>query len=205
MLSLDAGHFGAWLTAFRASLRGTGGTDVPCGDCVGCCVSSFSILVRPEDTRALKAIPAELLTDATALGAGVKAMGYLPGGACPMLDEQRCGIYDSRPQTCRDFDCRVFAAAGIESGKAAIDARVRAWRFSYASAAEQAMHAAIRSAATFIREHRARFPELRLPKNPSGVAVLAVKTYEVFLHVDGRDAEALANAIVSAAQVFDLS
>ena len=83
MSSLDAGNFGAWLTAFRASLRGTGGADVPCGDCVGCCVSSFAILVRPEDTRALAVIPAALLTSAAALGPGVQAMGYLPDGTCP--------------------------------------------------------------------------------------------------------------------------
>lgn len=120
-----------------------------------------------------------------------------------MLTQQQCGIYDSRPQTCRDFDCRVFAAAGIESGKPPIDARVRAWQFSYASEAERAAHSAIRQSAAFTREHHTQFPELRLPKNPSGVAVLAVKSYEVFLGTALRDAESCARAIVAAARTFD--
>lgn len=204
-IPVDAGSFDAWLTQFRASLRGTGGTDVPCGDCVGCCVSSYSILVRPEEAAARRAIGAQWLTPAPALGDSVSAMGYLPDGTCPMLRERHCTIYADRPQTCRDYDCRVFAAAGIDAGKPAIDARVQAWRFTYASESEREAHRAIRAAAAFIREHGECLPELRLPKNPSGIAVLAAKSYELFLDdgVSALDAAALAAAVIAEARKFD--
>lgn len=205
--TVDAGPFGAWLEAFRASLRGRGGTDVPCGDCVGCCISSYSILVRPEDTRTLAVIPAHLLTDVPSLGAGVKAMGYYPDGTCPMLQAGRCSIYEDRPQTCRDYDCRLFAAAGIDAGegKIAINKRVREWRFTYESEAERSSHEAIRAAAAFIRDHGPQFPECRFPKNASGIAVMAVKSYRVFLSIDHRmrSAADIARAIVEAGREFD--
>lgn len=203
--TVDAGSFGAWLAQFRAALLGEAGVDVPCGDCVGCCVSSYSILVRPADTRALAAIPAALLSSVPALGAGVKAMGYLPDGTCPMLRAGQCSIYSQRPQTCRDYDCRVFAAAGIDAGKSVIDRRVRAWRFTYENESDRAAQRAIGRAAAFLAGHQDRFPEQRLPKNPSGIAVLAVKCYEVFLdeRLEARDEGEIASAIVSAARAFD--
>jgi len=205
--TVDAGSFGSWLSQFRASLRGQAGTDVPCGECVGCCVSSYSILVRPEDTPALTAIPSEWLTDVPSLGAGIKAMGYLPDGHCPMLRAGKCSIYMQRPQTCRDYDCRVFAAAGIEAGldKTVINTRVREWRFTYATEAERAAHRAIQQAAAFIREHQERFPDKRFPKNPSGIAVLAVKCYQVFLNPKHEQQEhaVLAASIVEASRDFD--
>jgi Fe-S-cluster containining protein len=204
--AIDAGSFGNWLAEFSESLRGNGGTNVPCGDCVGCCASSYSILVRPSDTRARAAIASEWLTPVPSLGEGMLAMGYLPDGTCPMLREGRCSVYRDRPQTCRDYDCRVFAAAGLEAGagKDVINARVAAWRFSYANETEREIHRAIRDAAAFIGEHHSRFPELRLPKNPSGIAVLAVKSYPVFLGANsGREPLGVARAIVAAARAFD--
>jgi Fe-S-cluster containining protein len=204
---IDAGPFGVWLDEFLASLRGRGGTTVPCGDCRGCCISSYSILVRPEDVKALAVIPAHLLTNAPALGAGVKAMGYLPDGTCPMLRARECSIYEHRPQTCRDYDCRVFAAAGIDAGegKVAINTRVRAWRFTYEEEAEREAHRAVRSAAAFMRSQGERFPEHRFPKSPSGIAVLAVKSYAVFLGADSdaRPAAEIASAVAEAIRAFD--
>ena len=46
-----AGPFGDWLRRMRRSLQGDEGMDVPCGDCVGCCVSGYSVQLRPEDHR----------------------------------------------------------------------------------------------------------------------------------------------------------
>lgn len=203
---VGAGPFGAWLDEFLASLRGSGGTTVPCGDCRGCCISSYSILVRPEDRDALAVIPAHLLTKAPALGAGVKAMGYLPDGTCPMLLAGECSIYEHRPQTCRDYDCRVFAAAGIDAGesKGVINKRVRAWRFTYESETERDVHEAIRAAAVFLCTQGEAFPEHRFAKSPSGIAVSAVKSYSVFLvRGDERSAADIARAIADAIRAFD--
>ena len=42
-------------------------------------------------------------------------------GHCAYLDDATnlCLIHDERPRACRDYDCRVFAAAGIDAGEAA--------------------------------------------------------------------------------------
>lgn len=46
-----------------------------------------------------------------------------------MLGDAGCRIYDDRPRTCRTYDCRVFAAAGVVPEQPLIAERVRRWRF----------------------------------------------------------------------------
>jgi Fe-S-cluster containining protein len=206
--AVAAGPFGPWLQDIRASLRGTGGTDVPCGSCVGCCVSSYFIPIRPEDKAARERISPELLVSAPGMAAGHRMMGYRQDGTCPMLQSGRCSIYEHRPQTCRDYDCRIFAAAGIDAGgsdKHVINRRVRAWRFTYSSERERRTHEAVRAAATFIRNHRESFPGGRAPTAPTGIAVLAVKAFSVFLDpaVSAKSPSDTARAIVEASRAFD--
>ena len=206
--TVAAGAFLDWLVQARAALRGDAGSDVPCGDCVGCCVSSYFIPIRPQDAAALANIPAEALVVAPGQPSGHKMMGYREDGTCPMLNAGRCSIYLHRPQTCRDYDCRVFAAAGIDAGgpdKSVINQRVRAWRFTYATDADREAHAAVQAAATFIREHRADFPGGRAPTASTGIAVLALKTYRVFLDPDvsTRTASSIAMSIIKASGAFD--
>ena len=206
---IEAGPFGEWLAQFRAMLHGDGGIEVRCGDCVGCCVSSYHIPIRADDAAAREKVPERYLAVARGQPVGHFMMGYLPDGTCPMLHDGRCSIYSLRPQTCRDYDCRVFAAAGIDAGnadKAVINRRVRAWRFVYASDAERQVQRAVQRAAAFIRDRREAFRG-RAPSAPTGTAVLAIKSYEVFM--DERcetlsDTE-LANAIVAAGREFDAS
>jgi len=206
---IAAGPFGSWLAQMRASLRGDGGTDVPCGSCVGCCVSSYYIPLRPEDQEARERVPQELLRRAPGMAPGHHMMGYHENGHCPMLSDGKCTIYAHRPQTCRDYDCRVFAAAGIDAGgpdKFVINERVRAWEFSYPTAEDRRVHEAVRSVATFIREKRESFPGGRAPTAPTGIAVLAIKAYSVFLDApasDQRSDAELAGAIVAASRAFD--
>jgi hypothetical protein len=101
-----------------------------------------------------------------------------------MLSCGKCSIYAQRPQTCLDYDCRVFAAAGIEAGgqdKAVINRRVAEWRFEFASDEDREAHAAIKAAAAFIRAAQEQFPPGAAPRNPLGVAALALRVYPVFL------------------------
>jgi uncharacterized protein len=125
-----------------------------------------------------------------------------------MLSAGKCSIYAHRPQTCRDYDCRIFAAAGIAAGtadKAIINRRVSEWRFSYPSDADQLAHQAVLAAAAFIRSKGACFPGGRAPTASTGIAVLAIKAYEIFLdpdHCKLSDAET-AMAIVRASGDFD--
>lgn len=199
-----AGPFSDWLRRMRRSLQGNEGMDVPCGDCVGCCVSGYSVQLRPEDDRARAQIPAELLVSPPGFPPGHLTVQPKPDGLCPMLHAGRCTIYHVRPQTCLDYDCRIFAAAGIEAGKPIIDQRVHEWRFSYPSETDRLEHEAVRAAATFIREHRDSF-NVRVPTAPMGIAVFAIKAYAVFLDPETKTrlpAE-IARAMIDVARMFD--
>lgn len=185
-------HFAAWLQSFREARRanavGSGGSDVPCGECTGCCRSSLFIHIKPNETDTLRRIPKALLFPAPGLPRGNVLMGYDEQGRCPMFVDERCSIYEHRPQTCRDFDCRVFAATGIEPDIGAnrlIPERVRAWEFEYANESDRETQSAIRAAAAFLRDQKDLFPPGALPTNPSQLAILAIQVHDAFLELRG--------------------
>ena len=178
---LPAGRFSAWLRGTRAVLAGEGEADVACGACSACCATSHFVHVGPAETRALAAIPRDLLFPAPGLPAGHVLMGYDEQGCCPMLAGGRCSIYESRPLTCRTYDCRVFAAAGIAADMEPITRQARRWRFSHPTGEDRDGHTAVRAAATFLRERAECFPGGAGPRDPVRVALLAIKVYDVFL------------------------
>ena len=202
--TLPAGDFSAWLRAMRHTLRGGPGMDVACGDCAGCCTSSYFIKIRPHETRVLAAIDPRFLSDAPG-PAPARLMGYLENGHCPMYSGRGCSIYPDRPETCRTYDCRVFTAAGMPAGgaeKTVINERVARWRFEFPTDEDRRAQRAVEAAARFLRQHPVRFPGGHVPSRPSEIAVLAVKTYEVFLD-SPHDDRATAAAIVATACAFD--
>ena len=182
---LPAGEFSAWLRQTRrARALKVIGADVPCGSCNACCRSSHFIHVGPQETRTLRRIPRPLLFPAPGLPKGHVLMGFNEKGQCPMLVDDRCSIYEDRPQTCRDYDCRVFTATGIdpgsEGGRAQIAARVRLWKFTYRDDAARAVYSAVQAAAAFLLDHRDCFPHETLPRTPVQLAMLAIQVHEVF-------------------------
>ncbi len=212
--NLAAGGFSSWLRDIRKALLDESGMDVPCGECIGCCSSYQFIQVGPEETGTLARIRKDLLVAAPGLPTGHALMGYDKKGFCPMMVKGKCSIYEQRPLTCLNYDCRIFPAAGItprDKDKARIAERVRRWKFSYPAKQDRAEHAAVQAAATFIQEHAECFPGTRIPSDPGQLAVLAVKAYQVFLNKNGDPAETVgpdadaetAAAIVKACRKFD--
>jgi hypothetical protein len=202
---LPAGDFSAWLRAMRRALAGDGEMDVACGDCRGCCVSSYYVKVRERETDALARITANLGDQSLEPGpAGSRLMGYQANGHCLMLRDGNCSIYQHRPETCRTYDCRVFTAAGMDAGpdKPVINQRVAQWEFTFPTRADRDEQRAVGAAATFLRQHPVRFPGGYVPSRPSDVAVLAIKSYEVFLHPPEGDA-AIRTALVDAVIRFE--
>lgn len=204
---VPAGAFLDWLGHFRASLLSNDGSDVPCGECRGCCISGYSVQIRPHDTGARALIPSDLLVRAQGFAGNELTMAARADGTCPMLRANECSIYTSRPQTCRDYDCRVFAAAGIEPGgpdKVVINRRVRQWRFNYPTELDRESHSAVMATAAFIRTQRGSFPGQLAPIGPSGVAVLACESYGVFLQSDiqGKADAEVARMILDASREF---
>src|SRR5688500_6583088 len=90
---VPGGPFSSWLRQMRRSLLGNEGMDVPCGDCVGCCVSGYFVQLRPEDHKAAARIPAMFVVSAPGFAKGHLTVRPLENGLCPMLDDGKCSIY----------------------------------------------------------------------------------------------------------------
>lgn len=199
----SAGDFDDWLAGMRAVLRGEAVADVPCAGCVGCCVSSYPIPLRPGDRTALEKVPDRYLQLRPGSGA---RMLHREDGTCPMLAAGRCSIYADRPQTCRDYDCRIYAAAGLtpDGQRPVIQERVGEWRFVFANGAARERAAAVRRAAEFIRANADLFPLVARAHSATAAAVMAVKVYQLFMGESGlATAEERVRAVLDAARSFD--
>ncbi len=184
---LPAGCFSSWLRRTRSALVKEKGVNVHCGECKACCTSSYFIHIRPEENQTLARINKKLLFPAPGLPKGNVLLGYDQNGRCPMLIDGRCSIYEHRPLTCRNYDCRIFTAAGIAAGdddEALINQRIQRWKFSYPTRRDRDQHSAVQAAAMFLRERAECFPGGAVPSNPSQLAILAIKVYKVFLKHD---------------------
>lgn len=189
----------------RGVLRGERASEVPCGGCVACCVSSYPIPLRTQDAVARSAVPEQWLIG-PALPGERWLMGFREDGSCPFLEGRTCGIYADRPQTCRDYDCRLYAAAGLvpDGHRPAIEQRVRAWEFRFGSDVERGEARAVRRAARFIRGNPALFPLGMRAGSATAAAVLGVKTYPLFLDPERAEpAEETARRVIEAARAFD--
>ena len=186
---VPAGGFSAWLARTRHARLTDSGADVPCGECTACCTSAYFIHIAPDETETLARIPQQLLFAAPGQPKGNVLMGYDKDGHCPMLVNNRCSIYEHRPQTCRTYDCRIFPAAGVavsEPEKALIAQRARHWQFDYPTQRDRDEHAAVQAAAKFLQERAECFPK-GVPKHSTQLAVLAIEVYEVFLELHDKD------------------
>lgn len=183
---LPAGNFSNWLRQMRETLQKESGVYVQCGECTACCTSSYFIHIKAKETGTLAGIPKKLLFDAPGQPKGNVLLGYDRHGRCPMLKNNKCSIYDNRPLTCRIYDCRVFAAAGIDAGddKEDITKQVIRWNFDYPGKQDIEEQNAVRAAVHFLQENKKLLPEDISPNNHSQLAILAIKVYKVFLKTD---------------------
>jgi hypothetical protein len=177
---LPAGDFVRWLRQARLALERKVDVDVPCDDCVACCTSSHFVHIGPAERQTLAAIPARLLFPAPGLP-GTLLLGYDKHGRCPLLGARGCTIYSDRPLTCRTYDCRVFAAAGVAPEAGDVRARVRRWRFSYATPGDRGVHTAVEAAARYLRRHGGRLLGDATPLSATHVAILALEVCDLFL------------------------
>ena len=205
-----AGCFSSWLRRTRSALIHDRGADVPCGSCNACCRSGYFIHLRPEERETISRINKKLLFAAPGLAKGNLLLGHFADGSCPLLISDKCSIYQHRSLTCRIYDCRIFAAAGITAGdKELITASARHWKFSYPTPGDYQMHQAVKDAARFLQERGDWFPA-GVPSNPSQVAILAIKVYGVFLKKNAAGAAAstiddreTAAAVIAANERFE--
>jgi Fe-S-cluster containining protein len=182
---ISAGNFSTWLEQTRQAQNTGKGIDVPCGECNACCRSSYFIHITPDEKETIARIPKALLFPAPGLPKGNLVLGYDKNGHCPMFKENKCSIYEHRPQTCRKYDCRVFAASGLfprDDKKQKIVQHSLRWQFDFQTDYERKQISALRKAARFLKEHADLFPEGFVPRNTTQQAILAIKVYNVFLN-----------------------
>ena len=189
----SAGDISAWLASTAAASRGDADADVDCDGCTGCCASSQFVHIGPDEAAALASVPGDLLFPAPGLPTGHVLMGYDERGRCPMLTDDGCSIYESRPATCRVFDCRVFAATGVEPdpGQPLVAEVATRWEFTADGERQTTERAALGAAAAFVE--RQWDDPLFAPARHSatGHAVLAVEVYGEFLVDDRSDTDVL--------------
>ncbi|HXG18612.1 MAG TPA: YkgJ family cysteine cluster protein [Methylomirabilota bacterium] len=186
---IPSDRFSSWLRRTRQAQKTNEEASVPCGACTACCTSSYFIHIRPDETDTLAKIPKELLFAAPGLPKGHVVLGYDKNGHCPMFIGNKCSIYENRPQTCRQYDCRIFSATGLSTGseKPLITQQAGRWRFDFPTPQDHEHFRALQAAAKFLREHADSFPPGFVPDNPTQQAVVAIKVYEVFLHTTHED------------------
>jgi Fe-S-cluster containining protein len=196
---LPAGEFSAWLETMNLAIETGGTTDVPCGECNACCRGSYFIHVDPSESESLTAIDESLLFPAPGRPEGHRLLGFDESGTCPMLREDRCTVYASRPRTCRTYDCRIFAATGIAehgSDKSEITDRARRWRFDYADERAREQHGALIAAAAFLVGDDHDLDGL-LPLNVTQLAMLIIRLNRTLIEIHGECAGEFGSAAVA--------
>ena len=183
-MTKNAGRLDTWLITTDKALQGHGATNVPCGTCTACCRSGQFIHVTAEDAPALAAINPALLFPATD-GSDSFLLGFDDEGHCPMLVDNTCSIYKARPQACRVYDCRIFAATGVKPvNEPLIDAAVGQWSFED----EGALHVALSRARRYLAPNT---KALGITQHPIQLALSAIKTHALFLEEDRPDIDQL--------------
>lgn len=199
---MNAGEFSIWIDEFTRTMQGKVDGSVPCDGCVGCCTSSKFVHIHPEDEQAISAIPRELLFQAPGLPNGYCLLGYDQQGHCPMLKDGQCSIYGARPRTCRQFDCRVLAATGVEidDESEVIMAKARSWKFQFTTDRSTELYHAVKLASSFLDRYRHEFPDGFVPRLSTHLSVMAVRVHSMFTELSGEsmktDRDALIQAIV---------
>jgi len=195
---LGAIKFVSWLNDFTGTLKGENNGYVPCEDCVGCCTSSYFIHLKPTDKNSIKHIPNELMFPAPGLPKGNYLLGYNENGHCPMFKKGRCSIYEHRPETCRQYDCRVYPATGIfpDDKNSPIYRKAKGWKFDISTSNDIKAFEAVQKASTFITKYRELFPKTFFPSNAPQQAVLAIRIHSEFMRFDSDENEKAVRALV---------
>ncbi len=199
---IDAGEFSIWLSDFRHSLLSHTPMDVPCGNCNACCISSMFVQIDDSETDTLCQISQDLFIKNAA---GAKILGHDHSGRCVMYSGEFCTIYKYRPLACRQFDCRIYAASGlnpIAQSKDKISQQVRQWSFSYDSNESRQKHQAVKRTAQFIQDFPEHFPGGRTPTEAIQIALVTIKSYKAILQGTS-DSKLVAKKIVQMNEDFE--
>ena len=86
---------------WQALVNGQGTVD--CQSCHGCCRANYSIGLSEDEAKVLPHTRVD----------GFPVVLPEADGKCPFLVDEVCTVYDKRPVSCRQYDCRDLARSGI--------------------------------------------------------------------------------------------
>lgn len=76
--------------------------DVPCNGCTRCCQGDAVRILPHED-------PSDWLTEPHPVMKEARMLAHKEDGACTYLGTTGCTIHETKPQMCREMDCRSIA------------------------------------------------------------------------------------------------
>lgn len=96
---------GSFSTVMRKYMQGfkSGNPDVPCNGCNKCCKSFKEISITDSESKNLNHLAKD----------GKLFLKLKENGECSYLVDNKCSIYNNRPKTCKEYDCRIYALANI--------------------------------------------------------------------------------------------
>ena len=108
--------------------------------------------IGPDETETLARIPADLLFPAPRMPRGSRRARLRRARSLP--DARRRPLLDLRapPATCRTYDCRIFTATGVDADDDKVEIHPPVAVEFDVSADDEATHAAVRAAATYLDE-----------------------------------------------------
>lgn len=114
-----------------------------------------------------------------------------------MFKGGQCSIYPYRPETCRQYDCRVFPATGVypEDEQSEIYRKAKDWEFDVSSLVDHEAFKAVRASSSFIDTYHDHFPKEFVPRSSPQRAVLAIRIHPEFIGVDRETIESHAQEI----------
>ena len=77
---------------------------VPCDGCTRCCHGDAVRLLDSDDLSKYQTEPHPYMPE-------VRVVAHKPNGDCLYLGDEGCTIHDTKPQMCREMDCRRIAMA----------------------------------------------------------------------------------------------
>lgn len=107
---------------------------VPCGSCNACCqVIGWEVDLHPERGEDVSQYQHHEEIQATT-GLPALFLDKKPNGECVYLVKGKCSIYERRPQTCRQFDCRDFYHTGSRTDRHYLQQRLPGMAKVYSAA-----------------------------------------------------------------------
>lgn len=96
----------------------TVGATVPCNGCTRCCHGDAVRLLANDDPSQYQTEPHPYMPEA-------RMLAHKPNGDCIYLGDDGCTIHATKPQMCREMDCRLIAAQVTWTQARKLDARGR--------------------------------------------------------------------------------